>query len=189
MPVAARVIAGTSGSPGSLAALRHAEALARSLDAVLVPVLAWTPPRGEGPALLRAGDYLTEQWHQMARQRMRDALTAIWGMVPDDRRIQPQVRRGPAGWVLVSFASSPGDVLVVGRGRSGALHRVSGRWVSRYCAARARCPVVLVPPPELTRPPGLRRTAWRLRHRTLTLEQILRELDPASGIPGGALGP
>jgi nucleotide-binding universal stress UspA family protein len=189
MPVVIRVIAGTSGSPGSLAALRHAEALARAMDAALVPVLAWTPPGGEGPDLLRPAGYLAQQWHQMAVQRMREALVAVWGTVPDDPRIQPQVRRGPPGWVLVSTASSPGDVLVVGTGGRGVLHRVAGRWVSRYCAARARCPVILVPPPELACPTELRRIAWRLTHRTLTPERILRDWGPASGIPGSAAGP
>jgi len=36
-----RVLVGTSGSPGSLHALRYGEGLARALDAVLIPVIAW----------------------------------------------------------------------------------------------------------------------------------------------------
>ena len=36
-----RVIVGTSGSPGSLHALRYRERLARAHGAVLMPVLAW----------------------------------------------------------------------------------------------------------------------------------------------------
>jgi nucleotide-binding universal stress UspA family protein len=42
-----RVIVGISGSPGSLRALRYAEDLARTFDATLIPVLAWTPPSGD----------------------------------------------------------------------------------------------------------------------------------------------
>jgi hypothetical protein len=39
-----RVIAGASGSPAGLQALRQAADLARHHDAVLVPLLAWVPP-------------------------------------------------------------------------------------------------------------------------------------------------
>jgi hypothetical protein len=38
------VLVGTSGSPGSLQALRYGEGLARTLDAVLIPVIAWEVP-------------------------------------------------------------------------------------------------------------------------------------------------
>ena len=39
-----RVIVGTSGSPGSLQALRYGEGLARAHGAVLIPALAREPP-------------------------------------------------------------------------------------------------------------------------------------------------
>ena len=39
-----RLIVGTSGSPGSLHALRYGEVLARAHDAALIPVLAWEIP-------------------------------------------------------------------------------------------------------------------------------------------------
>ena len=41
---ARRIIIGTSGSPGSLQALRYAAGVAQENDATLVPVLAWLPP-------------------------------------------------------------------------------------------------------------------------------------------------
>lgn len=50
---------------------------------------------------------------------------AVWGEVPGDPRVQPHVERGPAGWVLVSLASRPDDVLVVGAGRRGTLGRLA----------------------------------------------------------------
>ena len=43
MPGACRIIAGVSGSPGNLPALRHAVHLARGHDATLIPVLVWAP--------------------------------------------------------------------------------------------------------------------------------------------------
>ena len=82
---------------------------------------------------------------------------------------------GGLRWVLVSVADHPGDVLVIGAGHGGTLRRVAGCRVVRYCVARARCPVVLVPPPELAAEIGRRRIAWRLRHRTLTPAQILAD--------------
>ena len=44
---ARRIIIGTSGSPGSLQALRYAAGMAQDNDATLVPVLAWLPPGGD----------------------------------------------------------------------------------------------------------------------------------------------
>jgi hypothetical protein len=41
VPGVGRVIVGTSGSPGSLHALRCGESVARAHGAVLIPVLAW----------------------------------------------------------------------------------------------------------------------------------------------------
>jgi nucleotide-binding universal stress UspA family protein len=165
-----RVIAGTSGSPGSLAALRYADLLASAHEAILVPVLAWEPPGG-GRAQQAGG--LLQAWREMACGRLGDALAAVWGEVPADPRVRPRVERGPAGWVLVSVADRPGDVLVIGAGRRGTLRRAAGCQVGRYCAARARCPVILVPPPDLAREFGRGRLTWRLRHRVLTPAQII----------------
>jgi nucleotide-binding universal stress UspA family protein len=177
MPGIDRVIVGTSGSPGSLRALRYAEVLARAHDATLVPVIAWVPPEGDRAVPLRGSDYLRPVWQDMACQRLRDALIAVWGEVPDDPRVEPHVERGAAGWVLVSIACRPGDVLVVGAGRRGTLARMVSCKVSRYCAARARCPVILVPPSALAREVGQGRLAWVFWHRTLTPARVLRDQD------------
>ena len=118
-----RVIVGTSGSPGSLRALRYAEDLARGHDATLTPVLAWVPPGGDRVYRDQPSGYLRQVWRDAASQRLRDALIAVWGQVPDDPLMRPLVQRGPAGWVLVSIACCPGDLLVLGAGRRGALAR------------------------------------------------------------------
>jgi nucleotide-binding universal stress UspA family protein len=65
-----RVIAGTSGSPGSLRALRYAEIVARAHDAALIPVIAWVPPEGDRAPRLYSG-YLRQVWQDMACQRLR----------------------------------------------------------------------------------------------------------------------
>jgi hypothetical protein len=41
-----RIVAGVSGSPGSVHALRHTAGLARHHDATLIPLLAWMAPGG-----------------------------------------------------------------------------------------------------------------------------------------------
>jgi len=169
-----RVLVGTSGSPGSLHALRYGEGLARALDAVLIPVIAWELPGGDrvGPS-----GGLGQACRDLACQRLRDALMAVWGDVPDDPRVQPHVERGPAEWVLVNLASRPDDVLVAGAGRRGALGRLAFSKVSRYCLAHAQCPVVAIPPPALVGELGHGRLARAFWRRSLTPEQVLRDHD------------
>ena len=59
-----RLIVGTSGSPGSLQALRFGEGLARAHDAVLVPVIAWELPGGDT--------------HRIASSRELDRHAGTW---------------------------------------------------------------------------------------------------------------
>jgi nucleotide-binding universal stress UspA family protein len=170
-----RVLVGTSGSPGSLHALRYGEGLARALDAVLIPVIAWELPGGDRNYRIASSRELGQACRDLALQQLRDALMAVWGEVPEDQRVQPHVERGPTGWVLVNLASRPDDVLVVGAGRRGALGRLAFSRVSRYCLAHARCPVLAIPPPALAGELGHGRLVWAFRRRSLTPEQILRD--------------
>jgi nucleotide-binding universal stress UspA family protein len=175
VPGVGRLIVGTSGSPGSLQALRYGEALARARGAVLIPVLAWEPPGGDHAGWVQPSGELRLEWRNLACRRLREALIAVWGEVSDDPLVQPHVERGPAGWVLVNLACRPGDVLVVGAGRRGALARMVFSGVSRYCLAHAQCPVLAIPPPALARELRHGRLGWVFWHRPLTPEQILRD--------------
>jgi nucleotide-binding universal stress UspA family protein len=170
-----RLIVGTSGSPGSLAALRYGEVLARTHHAVLIPVIAWEPPGGDQDERLACSAPLRLACRDLACQQLRDALVAVWGKVPGDPLVRPQIQRGPAGRVLVTLACRPSDVLVVGAGRRGALARMAFSRVSRYCLAHAQCPVLAIPPSELARELTHGRLAWVFWHRPLTAEQILRD--------------
>jgi len=168
-----RVLVGTSGSPGSLRALRYGEGLARAHDAVLVPVIAWELPGGDRAYRISGSHELGKACREIAARQLRDALIAVWGEVPGDPLVQPHVERGPAGWVLVNLASRPDDVLVVGAGRRGALGHMVFSKVSRYCVAHAQCPVIAVPPPALAREFGhsrLTRVFWR---HSLTPQRVL----------------
>ena len=172
-----RVLVGTSGSPGSLHALRYGEGLARALDAILIPVIAWELPGGDRAHRIASSRELGQACRDLACQRLREALMAVWGDVPDDPRVQPHVERGPAGWVLVNLASRPDDVLVVGAGRRGTLGRLAFSKVSRYCLTHAQCPVVAIPPPALVGELGHGRLTWAFWRRSLTPEQVLRDHD------------
>jgi nucleotide-binding universal stress UspA family protein len=54
MPGPGRLVVGTSGSPGSLPALRYAHDLARRSDALLVAVLAYRDARHRSHARVTA---------------------------------------------------------------------------------------------------------------------------------------
>ena len=171
-----RLIVGTSGSPGSLHALRYGEVLARAHDAALIPVLAWEIP-GDNRGRIQPASELGRACQDLACQRLREALVAVWGEVPGDPLVQPHVERGPTGWVLVNLACRPDDVLVVGAGRRGALGRLAFSRVSGYCVAHAQCPVMAVAPPALARELGRGRLAWAIRRRSLTPERVLHDRD------------
>lgn len=175
VPGIGRLIVGTSGSPGSLCALRYAEVLARAHNAVLIPVIAWEPPGGDRDERLVLSAPLRQACQDLACQQLRDALTAVWGEVPDDPLVQPRIARGPAGRILVALAGRSDDVLVVGAGTRGALARLAFPRVSRYCVAHARCPVLAIPPPTLARELRHGCLAWVFWHRPLTPEQVLRD--------------
>jgi nucleotide-binding universal stress UspA family protein len=159
-----RVVTGVSGSAGSLQALRYAAAIARSHDATLVPVLAWNPPGGEIADRRYPCPQLREAWVHAARNRLWQAVELSIGAAPADIEFAPRVERGEAGEVLTRVANQDGDVLVIGAGRAGAVHRLLACRVSRYCLAHAVCPVIAVPPsPLAAHAHGVR--AWVVRHR------------------------
>lgn len=141
-----RVIVGVGGSAGSLRALRRAVAEARLRDAELWSVLAWIPQGGEifnrrhpCPSLLRL-------WEQDALRRLREAWEQALGGAPADLDVRMLTTRGAPGPALVRCADRDDDLLVVGG--PGPVRRLLGGSVAGHCARRARCGVLVVPPPE-----------------------------------------
>ena len=174
-----RIIIGTSGSPGSLQALRYAAGVARENDATLVPVLAWLPPGGGFADRSHPSGFLRQIWRDAAWLRLWTALEMAWGgIAPAGRLAEPRVLRGEPGEVLVAAACEPGDLLVVGAGRRGAVRYLAGSRVSRYCLAHAGCPVVAVPPPDLEHAAGHGLRGWTFRHRAF----------PRRAVPAGRPG-
>ena len=156
-----RVIAGASGSPAGLQALRQAADLARHHDAVLVPLLAWVPP----DSARLPWPELRAIWKDDAWQRLWQALDTALGGLPAGITTQPVALRGKPGPVLTGVARQPGDVLVIGTGRPGPLGRVWCCPVARYCLAHASGPVLAIPPPALARDAGYGLRGWAYRRR------------------------
>jgi nucleotide-binding universal stress UspA family protein len=156
--------------PGSLQALRYAAELARDNDATLIPVLAWLPPGGDLADRRSPSGYLRQVWRDAAWLQMWTALELAWGgIAPAGRPAEPRVVRGETGEVLVASASEPGDLLVIGTGRRGAMRRLCSSRVSRYILGHAGCPVVAVPPAELEHAAGHGLWGWAFRHRALSV--------------------
>jgi nucleotide-binding universal stress UspA family protein len=169
-----RVLVGVSGSLGNLQALRFASEEARQRDVPLVPVTAWTPPGGDMADRRYPSTALREIWRDAAWKRLWNAFDEALGGVPADVRIEPRVVRGDAGAVLVDLAAGESDLLVIGTGQRGWLHRVLNKSAGRYCLAHAHCPVIAVPPSALTDSisTGLHRP-WPMR-RHLTVPDLAR---------------
>ncbi|WP_405875016.1 MULTISPECIES: universal stress protein [unclassified Streptomyces] len=165
-PVPARVLVGVSGSLGSRTALRRAADEARRRSAALWPVLAWEPPGGELAARRSpASSLMVGQWQRLARERLLAALGDVFGDAGPDVPMRALVVRGVPGRALVETADRQSDLLVVGTGGRGLLHRAFLSSTSRYCLAHATCPVLAVPPSPLNSELTAvhRRNTWRLR--------------------------
>jgi nucleotide-binding universal stress UspA family protein len=160
-----RIVVGVNGSLGSLQALRWAAEEARERRVPLVAVIAWVPPGGDLAERSRPSPYLRKLWREAASQRLNGAFDEGLGGVSDDVRVQAFVERGETGPVLVDLADQPGDLLVIGAGRRGAVSRVLHKSVGRYCLAHARCPVLAVPPSALMEEMRRGLRPWSLRSR------------------------
>ena len=144
-----RVVVGVSGSLANLAALHAAAEQARRYDVPLVAVSAWQPIGGEPVHRHAPCPRILQMWRNQAANRVRTAVLDAFGAPPRDLDLTLLTARGHAGPVLVALAARPGDMLVVGTGRSPRAGKPHRGKVSRYCLGHARCPVLAVPPPDL----------------------------------------
>ncbi|MFD9793916.1 universal stress protein [Streptomyces sp. NPDC059070] len=144
-----RVVVGVSGSLGSLTALHRAAAEARRTGAVLRAVLAWAPPGGELGHRARPEPSVVEECRRVAGERLLQALDDAFGPGGPDVATKGLIIWGTPGVALVRAADGPDDLLVVGAGARGRLHRLLHPSVARYCLAHATCPVLAVPPSPL----------------------------------------
>ncbi len=160
-----RVVAGVSGTPGSLTALHRAAAEARIRGAELWAVLAWQGAGGEIGGRGPIGVSVLVASRAAAVERLREALDTAFGpQAPQGVLLAGHVVRGSAGAALVSAARGPEDLIVVGTGARRPLHRLLRPSVARHCTAHAPCPVLAVPPSPLQAELDAvhRRNVWRL---------------------------
>jgi hypothetical protein len=68
MPRFRRTIAGVSGSPHNLPALRSAADLAGAFDAARIPLRTWVPPGSELPGSQFISEHSLQEWEDAARQ-------------------------------------------------------------------------------------------------------------------------
>jgi nucleotide-binding universal stress UspA family protein len=172
--LARRVIAGASGTPGSIRAMRYARDLAADNEASLVVALAWTPPGGEIADRHAPSPVLRDEWRSAAWQRVMHSVLVAWGGLPEDVATSLVVARGPAGQVLVNLASGSSDLLVLGAGHRGPVARIRHGRVARYCLAHAQCPVMAVPPASLERM-ARRGLAAAFRQHGLSADTVVSE--------------
>ncbi|MFP3907886.1 MAG: universal stress protein [Acidimicrobiales bacterium] len=143
--MAATIIAGVDGSPGSLAALRWAIEEATLRSATVDAVMTWQMPTYAytGMAVMPPVADLEES----AAAALDDAIATETADLAGDAaevEIRPVVVEGPTAAVLIE-RSADAELLVVGsRGYGGFRGLLLGS-VSHQCASHAHCPVVVVP--------------------------------------------
>jgi nucleotide-binding universal stress UspA family protein len=145
-----RIVAGVSGSLGSLAALHRAVAQARQAEAELLVVLVWTPPGGELGIRRAPCVPLLSACRDAAVERLREAMELAFPTGETGVPLSCVAVRGEPGTALVAVADRPDDLLVIGAG-GGPWWRRLRPSVARYCLRKAGCPVLTVPRPELQR--------------------------------------
>ena len=107
VPGISRLIVGTSGSPGSLRALRYGEFLARAHHAFLVPVIAWEPPGGERAERIQPSGPLREEVRDLACQRLRMRLSRCGGRSPRTRWWSPTLSGAQPGGCWSAWPANP----------------------------------------------------------------------------------
>ncbi|MFD8984791.1 universal stress protein [Streptomyces sp. NPDC059564] len=159
-----RVVAGVSGSPGSLAVLHRGAAEARLRGAELWVVLAWQAPGGGLGSRTSSRDVLYPACRAAAVERLRQALDGAFGAGGPGVTLAGQAVRGTPGAALVDAVRDADDLLVVGAGPRGPLLGALRPSVARYCLTHAPCPVLAVPPNPLEAQlaSAHRRNAWHV---------------------------
>ncbi|WP_327674161.1 MULTISPECIES: universal stress protein [unclassified Streptomyces] len=115
-------------------------------------------------------------WENLARTTLVTAVREVFPGGPGVP-LRAVLARGTPGMALAMTADREDDLLVVGAGHRGRIHRALRPSVSRYCVAHAACPVLTVPPPPLEADLATahRRNVWRLR---LDTRHFARETTP-----------
>ncbi|BCB89554.1 universal stress protein [Phytohabitans suffuscus] len=150
-----RVIVGVDGSLAGLRALRLAVAEARHRGVVLHAVRVWSCDSSwQGGAAGCDGEI-----GQQARAEAVAAFGAAMGALPVDVQVVIAPVAGRPWGALVDYAHRDSDLLFVGNSQRHWWRRLFRPSTARYCAARASCPVVVVPAESFVRDGSSRRQA------------------------------
>lgn len=179
---AGRVIVGIHPSLTGLRALREATEEARRRGAELCAVRAYPPPHAATgfdytgtsgisatcgrPWAQSAAGLVWAGRRREAGRTVSDAFDEAMGGPPPDVSVRMLTVDGRPHRALVRFASRDDDLLVVGASRRRVWWPFR-RSVGRYCATRATCPVLVVPPHEAAREMS-GRVRWRSLEQELT---------------------
>jgi nucleotide-binding universal stress UspA family protein len=140
-----RIVVGVDGSEHSIRALKWAIAEGAAHQATVEALISWSYP--VLPADGFSGSTVTfdvAALEEGARQTLEAAITEVG---PEAASVERLVVEGTPGHALID-ASNRADLLVVGtRGHGGFAGLLLGS-VSSQCAHHARCPIVVVPPPD-----------------------------------------
>ena len=166
-----RVVVGVDGSIASLQALRQAVAEARRRGGEL-NVVHVDPAFVSSWESISASqvDRRTETALRIVDNWLDEALGGPPADLPLRTTVIEEMAPGPA---LVGQVGGQDELLVIGASSS---RRVGVRWafgVGDYCTRHARCPVLVVPPPQLARDLG-GRSGLRWRQIELQLAEDLR---------------
>jgi nucleotide-binding universal stress UspA family protein len=137
------IVVGIDGSPGSDAALRWAADHAPAFGARLVAVHCWSPPLHTGGPELPDAEVAAFEPDFAAV--LDAAVERAEGGTPDVR-VEKVLARGDPAEVLTGLAAGAALLVLGSRGTSGHTGLALGS-VSRHCADRATCPIVIVPTP------------------------------------------
>ena len=134
------IVTGIDGSEDSLQAVawaaREAELRHESLAIVSVlPPLPWLTPPASAPALTAAAREGAQRALATAVERAKEQVAAL--------KVQAELPSGQPGQVLTERAAGASMLVVSSSGADGFAAMIPGS-VSRYAAARAPCPVVVV---------------------------------------------
>jgi nucleotide-binding universal stress UspA family protein len=155
-----RVVVGVDGTLSGLRALRWAVTEARVRQVPLHAVRVWNGvPRYTYPD----PDGQREAETQAASQLVARAFAETLGGLPADIRIETVLIPGSPGPALQAYASQGEGLLVLGAAHRSLWRRWFGDHTVQHCLAHATCPVLVVPPPSMTRAASPRSLLRELR--------------------------